>query len=576
MIRNNEYLGLLECAVEDEIIVGMPCSIKLTYHVGKYGIDDGGSIQFVRQGLTDWQNYQTENKTGLGYSTVKTTGKAKVRFVKNAEGIRPYENSIRVEVFDGCLIEGDIVEVVLGDRTYGSTGILSQSFVESQHKILLMIDPFGGNRYEEVFPKVSIEVKNGMCGEFHLVLPSTVEVNEVFDLKIRVIDDYGNRCSDFEGKIKLLVPEGFECQEEIEIHKDDNGVKLIPCKIIKDGIYRIKGIMETYEISSISNTVKTITKDEYRLFWGDMHGQNNVASGVGNMDEYLSFAKEVGALDFTGWQGNDFEISDSDWDTVNEHIKKYHKPGEFVTFLGYEWSGVSAAGGDHNIYFLNDDEKIHRTSQWLVNTGTGHVGYGKDNDGSDCYPISNLWERYKGRNDVMAIPHIGGRHANLDYFNSDFISMIEIHSHHGTFEWFIEEAMKRKLKVGFIGTSDDHSCRIGLSYPIVTFADDFGATFDVKSGLTAVYAKDLTRESLWEAFKSRRCYATTASRIILNYDIDGFEMGSEINLSKKPQLNIQVSGNAPLDHVEIYRGTKLIKRINSNIRDEEAKKKGLN
>ena len=86
-------------------------------------------------------------------------------------------------------------------------------------------------------------------------------------------------------------------------------------------------------------------------------------------------------------------------------------------------------------------------------------------DGSDRSPLSELFKEFKGRKDVMAVPHVGGRHGNLDFCDSEFCHVLEIHSHHGTFEWFYEDALKKGLELGIICASDDHTCRPGLSLP---------------------------------------------------------------------------------------------------------------
>ena len=51
----------------------------------------------------------------------------------------------------------------------------------------------------------------------------------------------------------------------------------------------------------------------------------------------------------TAHQGNDFEVSDVFWDTVNATTGRFYQPGAFVTFPGYEWSGNTPLGGDRNV-----------------------------------------------------------------------------------------------------------------------------------------------------------------------------------------------------------------------------------
>jgi len=184
---------------------------------------------------------------------------------------------------------------------------------------------------------------------------------------------------------------------------------------------------------------------------------------------------------------------------------------------------------------------IHRCSHALIDDLS-------DLD-TDRYPVSELYKEFKGREDVMIIPHIGGRRATLDVFDEDLSPFIEIMSVHGHFQWFADEAMERHLKTGFIASSDTHSGRPGNTFP-VSFIEA------VKSGLTAVYAADLTRKSLWEAFKQRHVYGTTSARIILNFKLGQAMMGDVVQTETNPVFDVKVHGTAPLEHVEIFKAGK--------------------
>ena len=150
------------------------------------------------------------------------------------------------------------------------------------------------------------------------------------------------------------------------------------------------------------------------------------------------------------------------------------------------------------------------------------------------------------------IPHIGGRRANLDYFDSEVMPLIEIASAHGWFEWVWQEALERGLITGFAAGSDDHTGRPGTSRPTN------GGMFGVGGGLLGTYAPSLQRRSIWDAIRARHTFASTGARMILNLTADGHPMGEVFCSTQPPVLNVKVAGAAPLEKVEVLRGTTVV------------------
>jgi hypothetical protein len=378
------------------------------------------------------------------------------------------------------------------------------------------------------------------------VVPSGAVAGEPFTILVRAIDSWGNRSDEYRGSISFSAsdPEAG-LPGEYTFKGPEKGAKRFQGVVLKTAGLHTITVTDGSGREATSNTIIVHEKrPQLSLFWGDFHGQTKETVATGSLDEYFSFARDVGGVDFAAWQGNDFQVTRELWNRVTKKVKEYHEPGKFVTFLGYEWSGLTPAGGDHNVYFLGDEGELHRSNHWLIDD--------RSEEPSDRYPISKLWETFKGRRDIISVAHIGGRHANLDFHDPKRVPLIEVHSHHGTFEWFLEEAMNRGLKVGFVGNSDDHTCRPGL-----TLSSDM---FTTRGGYTGIYAKELTREGLWEALWSRRCYATTGERIILEVDVDGHAMGEEYKGMTAARINVKINGTEPLHEVEVKRGTEPIHR----------------
>ena len=94
-----------------------------------------------------------------------------------------------------------------------------------------------------------------------------------------------------------------------------------------------------------------------------MHGQTGETVGSGTMEEYFSFGRDVAAIDFISHAANAFQVTKAIWSKLQRVTIDFHEPGKFVTYLGYEWSGNPGAGGDHNVYYLKDNQQIHRLYQ---------------------------------------------------------------------------------------------------------------------------------------------------------------------------------------------------------------------
>jgi len=541
------WLGWAEIEPKDDAVAGRMGTWKITYHVGRLGVDDGGSIRVARRSVSDLEAPQFEDPKASGYTTATTSGAVRLATRYDGRGhIRPWRGALQIDVRDGSLREGDVVVVVFGERSDGGPGLRMQTFRESEHIFKVLVDCFGTGRFEEIEDSPSIRVVGGPAEAIQVVSPSEAIAGKPFHVTVRALDSWGNISTEYEGRVSFKSSDSTaSLPEEYSFTERDQGVKRFQgISLGSEGVQTIH-LWDDAGREAESNPIMVLpVKPDLKLFWGDFHGQTKQTVGTGTLDEYFSFARDSAAMDFGGWQGNDFQITKELWREVREKTRKFNEPGKFVVFLGYEWSGLTPAGGDHNIYFLGDEGELHRSNHWLIDD--------RSDEETDRYPISELWKAFRGRRDVMAVAHVGGRHANLDYHDADLVPLIEVHSHHGTFEWFLEEALERGLKVGFVANSDDHTCRPGLTFP--------SDGFTTRGGYTGVYASELTREAIWEALVRRRCYATTGERVILQIDVDGHKMGEEFKGSTTPEISVRVVGTTPLHEVEVKRGVETIYR----------------
>ena len=311
-----------------------------------------------------------------------------------------------------------------------------------------------------------------------------------------------------------------------------------------------------------SNPVR-VSRDapEKRLFWGDIHGHSFCSDGLGTLDEYYSYAREISRIDIAAATDHSQYMSDDEWREIQDAAKRYYTPGEFVTFSAYEYSHNSPTApyyGDKNFYFLDDDNEIFRANnKWR--------GYWSD--------FADVLEKVPvGKTMIIPHAHAGAMDAGFD---PRFMPVIEMRSMHGTFEtpaervrtatppatdisWWrnsgcsLQELLSKGLKVGVIASGDGHEGHPG--HPAYGSArKNFGA-------LMGVWAPDLTREGVWKALWERSCYATTGVRIFLEFSINSAPMGSEVEIDaprSERVIRALAAGENQIETIEIIKDNRV-------------------
>jgi hypothetical protein len=536
--------GWAEIEKAEKVVAGSTGHFVLTYHVGRYGIDDGGTLKIGVRFASDWGYPQFDDPQAPNYVTVETSGQGKIKYRFDLKGyIRPYQKCLVVDVEQWALAEGDTIRVVYGDRTGGSPGTIVQTFREHRFEFKVAVDCFGSGQFAELEEQPWLEIVPDEAAKLVLLAPTQVAMGEGFALGVKLEDQWGNPAEGFVGEVEIDSIDDFEeLGSRCVFSSKDKGVRRLSGVRSKGvGVFRLRARVAGIEAES--NAIECVEKwGEVRPFWGDLHGQSCETVGTNTVEDYFRFARDAALVDFAGHQGNDFQITAATWAEISRCARDFYEPGRFVCFSGYEWSATTPAGGDRNVYYLHDGEAIYRTSHWQVAD--------KKDIATDRYPVAELFAELRARK-ALVVPHIGGRPANLAFHDPALEPVIEIYSAWGQFEWLLREAIERGYKVGFIAGSDDHKGRPGASYP-------GSSSFGVYGGLTCVLACDLSREGVWQALKARRCYATSGQRILLEVEADGHAMGEEFKIQGSPHFSVRAEGTAVIEEVRLMRGLETV------------------
>jgi hypothetical protein len=213
-----------------------------------------------------------------------------------------------------------------------------------------------------------------------------------------------------------------------------------------------------------------------------------------------------------------------------------------VAFPGYEWQG-NGHYGDHNV--------IHRHEGAPICTEE---------------TVQGLYASIRG-GQAIAIPHhtayyVGQRAPTWSLCDDRLSPFAEIFSIHGCSEtdeeWIglrnnshmgpgvgggtYQEALDRGLHLGAICSTDNWTNMPGY----------WG------QGLMGCWAKELTRDALWDAFHQRRVYGVTGDRIRLEFTCNGHPMGSIVEHQNERRLQVSVRGSDALDRIEILRNGRVL------------------
>lgn len=557
MIKHAEWYGKIEVFPSGPIAAGSYGTWKITYTVGRYGMDNGGRLRLLFRRAWDGGKPQTTDPLADNFVTATTShpdARVAIQYMPKG-GRRPWLPCLILEIKDEPLAEGDQVFITFGETSKGSKGHRAQTFIESDFRWLMDVECFESGTWVELDSCPVAPIIAADPYRLVALAPSTAGLNEGMHFHLKCEDRFGNPCPHYKGNVTIEVEkignwrdgsilyDGWEGPRSFSFsHHEEGSQRLANFYFGEEGHYRFRvmGDSGLPNDQAVSNIFFVQSASERKHYWGDLHAQYNNALGTGSVEEAFRYARDAAGVDFTGHQPNDFQFGLEGWEEVKKAVKKFHVPGTFVPFLGYEWSGNTPAGGDRNVHFLHDDGSLHRSSHWHIPD--------KSDEHMDRYPLDQLYKTFEGRKDVLLIPHVGGRRCDISrYFDPELEPVIEICSCHGRFEWLLHEALEKGYTVGVVGGSDDHTGRPGASYAT-------SHSFGTRGGLAGIFAKELTREGLFAALRARHTYATTGERIWLHVATeDGFLMGDQWKGESIPVIRVQAAGTKPILKVEIFR-----------------------
>lgn len=549
-------------------------TLQIEYMVGMEGIKPGGGIRFelpVAYGETEpyfWSKPQTESPDLLGFVRASTSTGALMKL--NSYGIAG-------GIFECILIDKSLKE---GDKISIEYKGIAQSLARKV-EIRYAIRTSANNDWQRISDPPYIEIIPQKAHTLIVTYPADIYIDDTFNMAVVLLDKFGNRATGYRGTIelssnddKILIPNNYIFTSlDSGIHVFDN------VKFETTGFQTIK-VKDTTAPLKISTHYAWVSPHPVSLkrYFGDTHfhtgtgtnyagffappnsenvntlelnkfqkynsGGDHRANFTNARDAY-TYARDVVRLDFASSAEHDAILfDDRAWQESQAITTEFYQPDTFTTFYAYEWT---ASYSHHIVMFKFPNQKVyHRRG----------------------YPtLPELWDILASDGvAAITIPHVSWQftdHRIWDNVDNTYRRLGEIYSlwnnrylvqpddNPQRFElgindkWSYQYAWDKGHKIGVIGSTDNH-----LGHP---GANNYTIYTHHTGGFAAVLSAGNNREDIWDALHGRRTYATTGTRIYLDFQVDGHPMGTEYHTSEAPLISGKVAGTNQLDLIEIVK-----------------------
>jgi hypothetical protein len=524
---------------------GAPGRFRLVYEVGPEGIDVDGMIYFQVSPFWHWSTPQVEEPDLPGYTTLTASDKE-----IQLDAATLDQQLLGLRVSGRALREGDKITLVYGA---GAAGAIADSLAEKNSRFWFAIDGDGDGFRVFLKDSPGLDVHAGTPSQIRITLPSVARPGTAFRVTVAILDQAANAGYPFEGPVTLTgVPTRLEFEQPLVFEATDQGRKTFEATVREPGVMRVLAKSEIGIVGE-SNPM-LVTTDGQNVFWGDLHGHTSLSDGTGTVEDYFRYARDVSALDVVALTDHDhwgvlqLDENPEFWEETKREVKRFNQPGRFVALLGYEWT--SWIHGHRHVLYFEDEGDIYSSIS------------------EDYESPIQLWDALRGKRALTFAHHSAGGviRTNWDIPPDPVLEpLTEIVSVHGSSEAldspvpiydpipgnFVRDILDRGFRFGFVGSGDSHDGHPGFAHLITE-----------SGGLAAIITDTLSRESILEAMRARRVYATNGPRILLRTAIDDYPMGSAIPdpgaEGYSGELFVQVVAEAPLESIDLIRSGNLV------------------
>ncbi|MHA2295071.1 MAG: DUF3604 domain-containing protein [Candidatus Hodarchaeales archaeon] len=333
----------------------------------------------------------------------------------------------------------------------------------------------------------------------------------------------------------------------------DNGLHVFQMSISTPGIHYIlvedSVTWNTYYSNPI--LIRDMVASDTNIYWGDIHAHSYLSDGGGTAEHSFYYARNVACLDVYALtdHGEILMNIPGGFDMLERAANLAYDQHSFVTFQGIEWTNHQTG---HFTCIFNEDHLIKKPILSFVTVA----------DPDELWKVLDNYTDVTGCR-VLALPHHTVKRTysqDWSYYNPKYIKIAEVSSVHGDSLFApnhplsyrgstlpahvsgssIVDALRMGLQLSLYASSDSHDGHpghdishtpafIGHQRPWSTWYTRNDKPYP--SGLTAIHARNLTREAIFTSLENRQIFANSDhGRPILTFKINGTEVGGNSTL----------------------------------------------
>jgi len=402
---------------------------------------------------------------------------------------------------------------------------------------------------------------------FRVVATSVVNIYERIRVVVEAVDEDGQIDPTYTGTVYLDSPKlALPGQASFEVA--DMGRKVFNVRTSREGVFFITA-RDQRKRRGRSNPI-IIREAGPHLYWGDLHIHSVIGMGDNPPEASLRKARDELELDFAAVNMMDngvplashegigsSERAEFGWEHLQKITRLFNKSGKFVAFPAFNWASNSFGHrlviynpGELEAELLNHTDPRYSTVEKLLRGLAGR--------GAMVIPIWSAWRGGKFMGKRYDWGPLSSRHQRL----------IEVYSSDGAVEFCDNPfPIHGSMEVPrLFGPSDQASCSSGAFVrDILSQGARFGLIaggarrFSLERppfyshGLTAVWAKKLTRSDVWVGLYGRKVYGTTGARIFIELKIGGASPGAEVSAANALPVEVFIVGTAPIERAQLIR-----------------------